>query len=68
MSTLAIGEILSVLLLVSSLAILTLGFGVAFSLAAIGIVFAGLGAMFGAFEFRLLQALPFALTAMVDMV
>ena len=37
------GEILSILLLVSSLAVMMIGFGVAFSLAALGLLFAALG-------------------------
>ena len=52
------GEILSILLLVSSLAVMMIGFGVAFSLAALGLLFAALGGAMGAFELRLLTALP----------
>jgi tripartite ATP-independent transporter DctM subunit len=52
------GELLSILLLASSLAIMMLGFGVAFSLAALGMAFAALGAGLGAFDLRLLAALP----------
>jgi len=52
------GEVLSVLLLASSLGLMMLGFGVAFSLAAIGLLFAGLGSTLGVFDLRLLGILP----------
>ncbi len=52
------GELLSILLLLSSLAVMMIGFGVAFSLAALGLLFAALGGAVGAFELRLLTALP----------
>ncbi|MCC6379835.1 MAG: TRAP transporter large permease subunit [Burkholderiales bacterium] len=52
------GEVLSVLLLASSIAVLMLGFGVAFSLAAVGLLFAALGAALDVFEWRLLATLP----------
>jgi tripartite ATP-independent transporter DctM subunit len=55
---LSTGEILSVGLLASSLGVMMLGFGVAFSLAAVGLVFAALGTLFGVFDFRLLAILP----------
>ena len=55
---LSTGEVLSILLLASSIAVLLLGFGVAFSLAAVGLLFAALGAALGAFEWRLLATLP----------
>jgi tripartite ATP-independent transporter DctM subunit len=54
----SIGELLSIGLLVSSLVVLMLGFGVAFSLAALGLAFAAVGAALGAFELRLLGTLP----------
>ena len=46
------------LLLASSLAVMMLGFGVAFSLAAISLLFAALGAALGVFEVRMLSILP----------
>ena len=49
---------LSILLLASSLAIMMIGFGVAFTLAALGMLFAALGIAMGVFELRLLSALP----------
>jgi tripartite ATP-independent transporter DctM subunit len=52
------GEVLSVVLLVSSLGVMMLGFGVAFSLAALGLLFAGLGAALGSFDLQLLAILP----------
>ncbi|MBN8477449.1 MAG: TRAP transporter large permease subunit [Burkholderiales bacterium] len=52
------GEVLSILLLASSLAIMMIGFGVAFTLAALGMLFAALGIAMGVFELRLLSALP----------
>ena len=52
------GEVLSVLLLASSLGLMMFGFGVAFSLAAIGLLFAGLGSALGVFDLRLLGILP----------
>lgn len=51
-------ELLSLLLLASSLAVMMLGFGVAFSLAAVSLLFAGLGAALGVFEVRMLSVLP----------
>ena len=53
-----LGDALSILLLVASLAVMMLGFGVAFALATIGMVFAGIGAALGVFEWRLLDTLP----------
>ena len=53
-----LGELLSLLLLASSLAVMMLGFGVAFSLAAISLLFAALGAALGVFEVRMLSILP----------
>lgn len=52
------GEILSVLLLASSLGLMMFGFGVAFSLAAIGLLFAGIGSALGVFDLLLLGILP----------
>ncbi len=53
-----IAEVLSIALLVSSLSVMMLGFGVAFSLAAIGLFFAALGAALGVFDLSLLAILP----------
>jgi tripartite ATP-independent transporter DctM subunit len=53
-----VGEVLSLLLLLSSFGVMMLGFGVAFSLAAVSLLFAALGAALGVFELRLLSVLP----------
>jgi tripartite ATP-independent transporter DctM subunit len=52
------GEVLAVALLASSFFVMLLGFGVAFSLAAVALLFAGLGALLGAFELQMLAILP----------
>ncbi|MCL4183643.1 MAG: TRAP transporter large permease subunit [Burkholderiaceae bacterium] len=52
------GDVLSIALLAASLAVMMLGFGVAFALAAVGTLFAAIGAALGVFEWRLLYTLP----------
>ncbi|WP_333842929.1 TRAP transporter large permease [Pelomicrobium sp.] len=52
------GELLAILLLVSVCGLLLLGYPVAFTLAGVGVLFAGLGIGFEVFNWRLFAALP----------
>ena len=58
MTTLAIGETLSVLLFVAVIGTVLLGYPVAFTLAGTAIAFAGIGWLFGAFDFTYFNSLP----------
>jgi TRAP-type mannitol/chloroaromatic compound transport system permease large subunit len=58
MSTLLIGEILAVLMFVGIIATVLLGYPVAFTLAGTALIFAGIGWLFGAFDFSYFNSLP----------
>ena len=57
MSTVLIGEILSVLMFLATIGAVLVGYPVAFTLAGIALVFASLGLAFGVFDLSILSAL-----------
>jgi len=56
-SAVLIGEILSVAMFAATIGAVMLGYPVAFTLAGVGLIFAGLGAALGVFDFAILSAL-----------
>ena len=53
-----IAAILDILMFVAAIILLMTGFPVAFTLAGVGLIFAGLGVLFGVFDFAFVNSLP----------
>ena len=57
MSTVVIGEILAVLMFIGTILVVLVGYPVAFSLAGLALIFAGIGILLNAFDAAILAAL-----------
>lgn len=58
MEALSVGDILSILFFLTICFIIVIGYPIAFSLAGTSLIFAGIGWLFGVFDFHILGALP----------